>query len=122
MIAKARAVSHGNAYTTYSSLKKDSIFIGSFNMDCDTTMSLNPADDAWEEFRNESVKHKNRLWEEKAKDSKFFIPRREVTNTLIAMEVSPSMEESKDWITYETDANGNVLRDDDGNPLWHWYE
>ena len=122
MIAKARAVSHGNAYTTYSSLKKDSIFIGSFNMDCDTTMSLNPADDAWEEFRNESVKHKNRLWEEKAKDSKFFIPRREVTNTLIAMEVSPSMEESKDWITYETDANGNVLRDADGNPLWHWDE
>lgn len=97
MIAKARAVSHGNAYTTYSTMKKDAEFVGSLNMDCDTVLSLDPAEDAWEEFKNQDQVHHNRIWNERENDPTFSIPKREVKNTMFAMEVSPSIEESKGW-------------------------
>ena len=97
MIAKARAVSHGNAYTTYSTMKKDAEYVGSLNMDCDTVLSLDPAEDAWEEFKNQDQVHHNRIWNERENDPTFSIPKREVKNTMFAMEVSPSIEESKGW-------------------------
>lgn len=97
MIAKARAVSHGNAYTTYSTMKKDAEYVGSLNMDCDTVLSLDPAEDAWEEFKNQDQVHHNRIWNERENDPTFSMPKREVKNTMFAMEVSPSIEESKGW-------------------------
>lgn len=97
MIAKARAISHGSSYTTYSTLKKDAEFVCSLNMDCDTVLSLDPAEDAWEEFKNQDQVHHNRIWNERKNDPTFSMPKREVTNTMFAMEVSPSIEESKGW-------------------------
>ena len=97
MIAKARAVAHGNAYTTYSTLKKDAEFIGTLNMDCDSVLSMHPEDDAWEEFKNEEIRHRNRMWKDFGNDPNYRLPKREVTNTLIALEVSPTKEESEGW-------------------------
>lgn len=124
MIAKARAVSHGNAYTTYSTLKKDAEFIGTLNMDCDAVLSLHPEEDAWEEFKNEDIKHKNMLWEQRMKNPNFTIPKKEVTRTLIAMEVSPTKEESEgwnrdDWFLFGREVLAHIdnieLKDKDGN-------
>lgn len=124
MIAKARAVSHGNAYTTYSTLKKDAEFIGTLNMDCDAVLSLHPEEDAWEEFKNEDIKHKNMLWEMRMKNPNFAIPKKEVTRTLIAMEVSPTKEESEgwtkdDWFLFGREVLAHMdnieLKDKDGN-------
>lgn len=124
MIAKARAVSHGNAYTTYSTLKKDAEFIGTLNMDCDAVLSLHPEEDAWEEFKNEDIRHKNMLWEQRMKNPNFAIPKKEVTRTLIAMEVSPTKEESEgwtrdDWFLFGREVLAHMdnieLKDKDGN-------
>ena len=82
MIAKARAIPHGNAYVTYATLKKDAILVGTLNMDCDNVLSLNPAEDAWEEFKNENFKNHNRMWEEHKSNPNFHIPKKEVTRTL----------------------------------------
>lgn len=120
MIAKARAIPHGNAYVTYATLKKDAILVGTLNMDCDNILSLNPAEDAWEEFKNENFKNHNRMWEEHKSNPNFHIPKKEVTRTLIAMEVSPSLEESADWKIYKKDTSGNPILDSKGNPKWEW--
>ena len=40
MIARARAIAHGNAYTTYSTLKRDAEFICSENMAGDMTVAV----------------------------------------------------------------------------------
>ena len=76
MIAKARAISHGSSYTTYSTLKKDAEFVCSLNMDCDTVLSLDPAEDAWEEFKNQDQVHHNRIWNERKNDPTFSMPKR----------------------------------------------
>lgn len=86
MIAFARAISHGSAYTNYSTHKKDSVYIGSLNLDGDMTLSVNDdMDFAWDEFRDEKFKYKAHG--------------KEVKNTLLAFEVSPARDESVGWTT-----------------------
>ena len=85
MIARARAVAHGNAYTTYATLKKDAEFVCSENMagDMSVTMTDGYLDDIWMQF--------------KYAGENYIAKGKPVTRNLIAMEVSPTMEESKGW-------------------------
>ena len=85
MIARARAVAHGNAYTTYATLKKDAEFVCSENMagDMSVTMTEGYLDDIWMQF--------------KYAGDNYIAKGKPVTRNLIAMEVSPTKEESKGW-------------------------
>lgn len=85
MIARARAIAHGNAYTTYSTLKRDAEFICSENMAGDMTVAVteDDLDSIWMQF-----KYARENYLSKGKP---------VTRNLIAMEVSPTKEESKGW-------------------------
>ena len=53
MIARARAVAHGNAYTTYATLKKDAEFVCCENMAGDRTAAVteDDLDDIWIQFK-----------------------------------------------------------------------
>ena len=85
MIARARAVAHGNAYTTYATLKRDAEFVCSENMagDMAAAVSDDDMDNIWMQF-----KYAGENYVAKGKP---------VTRNLIAMEVSPTKEESKGW-------------------------
>ena len=85
MIARARAIAHGNAYTTYSTLKRDAEFICSENMAGDMTVAVteDDLDSIWMQF-----KYAGENYLSKGKP---------VTRNLIAMEVSPTKEESRGW-------------------------
>ena len=85
MIARARAVAHGNAYTTYATLKKDAEFVCCENMAGDMTemVSVDDLDDIWLQF--------------KYAGDNYIAKGKPVTRNLIAMEVSPTTEESKGW-------------------------
>jgi hypothetical protein len=85
MIARARAIAHGNAYTTYSTLKRDAEYICSENMAGDMTMAVteDDLDSIWIQF--------------KYAGENYISTGKPVTRNLIAMEVSPTKEESKGW-------------------------
>ena len=85
MIARARAIAHGNAYTTYATLKKNAEFVCCENMAGDRTAAVteDDLDDIWIQF-----KYAGENYVAKGKP---------VTRNLIAMEVSPTKEESKGW-------------------------
>lgn len=84
MIAKARVIPHGSAYTNYSTMKKDSEYVGSLHLDGDMILNVDgDMDFAWDEFRDEKFKYKG--------------TGKDVTNTLIAIEASPAKEESSNW-------------------------
>ena len=70
MIARARAVAHGNAYTTYATLKKDAEFVCSENMagDMSVTMTDGYLDDIWMQF-----KYAGENYIAKGKPSTFYI-------------------------------------------------
>ena len=85
MIAKARNISHGQAYEKYITRKDLAVFVGAKNMVANTDLfvSNDQLDDLWEEF------------EEAGRD---YIRRgKDVTNNIIAIECSPTMEESANW-------------------------
>ena len=85
MIARARAVAHGNAYTTYATLKRDAEFVCCENMagDMSVTVTDDDLDNIWMQF-----KYAGENYVAKGKP---------VTRNLIAMEVSPTKDESKGW-------------------------
>ena len=85
MIARARAVAHGNAYTTYATLKKDAEFICCENMAGDMTAAVtdDDLDNIWMQF--------------KYAGENYIAKGKPVTRNLIAMEVSPAKGESKGW-------------------------
>ena len=85
MIARARAVAHGNAYTTYATLKKDAEFVCCENMagDMSVTVTDDDLDNIWMQFKYAG---ENYIAKGKA-----------VSRNLIAMEVSPTKDESKGW-------------------------
>ena len=85
MIARARAVAHGNAYTTYATLKKDAEFVCCENMAGDMTAAVtdDDLDNIWMQF--------------KYAGENYIAKGKPVTRNLIAMEVSPAKEESKGW-------------------------
>ncbi len=84
MIARARAVAHGNAYTT-ATLKKDAEFVCCENMAGDMTAAVtdDDLDNIWMQF--------------KYAGENYIAKGKSVTRNLIAMEVSPTKEESKGW-------------------------
>ena len=53
MIARARAIAHGNAYTTYSTLKRDAEYVCSENIAGDMTMAVteDDLDSIWMQFK-----------------------------------------------------------------------
>ena len=85
MIARARAVAHGNAYTTYATLKKDAEFVCCENMAGDMTAAVtdDDLDNIWMQF--------------KYAGENYIAKGKPVTRNLIAMEVSPAKGESKGW-------------------------
>ena len=85
MIARARAITHGNAYTTYSTLKRDAEFVCCENMAGDMTMAVtvDDLDSIWMQFKYAGENHLSMG--------------KPVTRNLIAMEVSPTKEESEGW-------------------------
>ena len=85
MIAKARNISHGQAYEKYITRKDLAVFVGSKNMVANTDLfvSNDQLDDLWDEFEEAG-----RDYVRKGKD---------VTNNIIAIEYSPTMEESANW-------------------------
>lgn len=96
MIAKARAVSHGSAYTTYATLKPNQvkekgkelpkpIYVCSENMaDAISLVTGEPdLDQIWEQF-----KYAGDNYHQHGKP---------VTRTLVCAEVSPTKEESENW-------------------------
>ena len=85
MIARARAIAHGNAYTTYSTLKRNAEFVCCENMAGDMTMAVteDDLDSIWMQF--------------KYAGENYISTGKPVTRNLVAMEVSPTKEESKGW-------------------------
>ena len=85
MIARARAVAHGSAYTTYATLKRDAEFVCCENMAGDMTAAVtdDDLDNIWMQFKYAG---ENYIAKGKA-----------VSRNLIAMEVSPTKDESKGW-------------------------
>ena len=83
MIARARAITHGHAYTNYSTMKKDTEFVCCENMAGDMlfTATEDDLESIWLQFKYAGEN---------------YIPKgKEVTRKMIAMEVSPTLEESK---------------------------
>ena len=85
MIARARAIAHGNAYTTYSTLKRDAEFVCCENIAGDMTVAVteDDLDSIWMQFKYAGENH--------------ISMGKPVTRNLIVMEVSPTKEESEGW-------------------------
>ena len=85
MIARARAVAHGSAYTTYATLKRDAEFVCCENMAGDMTAAVtdDDLDNIWMQF--------------KYAGDNYIAKGKAVSRNLIAMEVSPTKDESKGW-------------------------
>lgn len=85
MITVARNITHGQAYEKYSEQKHLAIFIGAKNMITNTDLVFDTLDleDVWQEFK------------EAGKD--YVRKGKEVTNDTIALEISPTMNESENW-------------------------
>lgn len=85
MIAVARNISHGAAYNKYITRKNLAVFVGAKNViaNTDLIVSNDQLDDLWDEFEDAG-----RDYVKRGKD---------VTNTIIAIEYSPTMNESANW-------------------------
>ena len=95
MIARARAVAHGSAYTTYATLKRDAEFVCCENMSGDMTAAVtdDDLDNIWMQFKYAG---ENYIAKGKA-----------VSRNLIAMEVSPAKEES--WVGRRSNGTGSPI-------------
>lgn len=85
MIAVARNISYGAAYTEYAAKKEKAVFIGSENMvgDFGLVFDNNQLYDIWFEFKEAGRDYKRRG--------------KEVTRNLFVIEYSPTSDESKNW-------------------------
>lgn len=85
MIAVARNISHGQAYSRYVTQKNLAVFVGANNMvtNTDLIFDTEQLSNIWEEF-----KEAGRDYVRRGKD---------VTNDIIAIEYSPTMNESENW-------------------------
>lgn len=85
MIAVARNISYGAAYSEYATKKDKAVFIGAENMVGDWSLIFNNEQltDVWLEFKDAG-----RDYVRKGKD---------VTRDLFVIECSPTMDESKNW-------------------------
>ena len=89
MIAVARNISHGEAYQKYTTQKDGAVFVGGDNLVTNPNLIVNndQLDELWEEFVEAGRDHVRR-----GKD---------VTNTIIAIEYSPTSDESANWNSTE---------------------
>ena len=89
MIAVARNISHGEAYQKYTTQKEGAVFVGGDNLVTNPKLIVNnnQLDELWEEFVEAGRDHVRR-----GKD---------VTNTIIAIEYSPTSDESVNWNSTE---------------------
>lgn len=89
MIAVARNISHGEAYQKYTTQKDGAVFVGGDNLVTNPNLIVNndQLDELWEEFVEAGRDHVRR-----GKD---------VTNTIIAIEYSPTSNESANWNSTE---------------------
>lgn len=85
MIARARAIAHGSAYTAYATLKENAEFVCCENMagDMIETVTDDDLENIWMQF--------------KYAGENYIAKGKPVTRNLIAMEVSPTKEESAGW-------------------------
>ena len=86
MIAVARSISHGEAYSEYAERKDKAIFVGADNMITNTDIIFNDKDqieELWEEFEDAKLNYVR-----KGKD---------VDRDAIAIEFSPTTNESEGW-------------------------
>ncbi len=85
MIAVARPINYGDAYADYSERKEKSTFLGAFNMVGDYSHVLNKdeLEGMWYEFKDDLMLAQRRNIKSK--------------NNMVAIELSPSPEESKNW-------------------------
>ncbi len=85
MIAVGKSISYGAAYAEYATQKDQAVFLGARNMDGDYSFIFDNSElsNIWLEFKNAE---KNRK-----------VPGRKIKNNLVAIELSPSPEESAGW-------------------------
>ena len=85
MIAVARNISYGAAYTEYASRKDRAVFVGSQNMVADFGLVFDnrQLDDVWMEFKEAGADYVRKG--------------KEVTRDLFVIESSPSAQESANW-------------------------
>lgn len=97
MIAVARNISYGEAYENYITRKDMAVFVGAKNMVANTELfvSNDQLDDLWEEFQESG-----RDYVRRGKD---------VTNNIIAIEYSPTSDESENWTKQEWFAHAEEL-------------
>ena len=83
MVLKGRQISHGAAYSDYSAMKERAVYIGGEHLDADTFINSSTPDmeEIWLEFEREGS-----MYSKGGKDIK---------NTIIALEASPTPEELK---------------------------
>ena len=83
MVLKGRQISHGAAYSDYSAMKEKAIYIGGEHLDDNTFVNRSTPDleEIWLEFEREGS-----MYSKGGKDIK---------NTIIALEGSPTPEELK---------------------------
>ncbi len=83
MVTKGRQISHGAAYSDYAAMKEKAVYIGGEHLDSDALIASGTPDleDIWLEFKYEGSSY--------SKGGK------DVKNTLIALEASPTSEELK---------------------------
>ena len=84
-VAVARSISYGAAYTEYMAMKAKAVFLGAINFDGDYkhVFDNSELDGAWLELRDSCPKYN--------KSGK------RITRNVIKLELSPSVDESKDW-------------------------
>lgn len=83
MVLKGRQISHGAAYTDYAGMKERAVYVGGEHLDADTFIDKSTPDmeEIWLEFEREGS-----MYSKGGKDIK---------NTIIALEASPTPEELK---------------------------
>ena len=89
MIAKARNITYGSAYTEYAAKKDRAIFVGSQNMvgDFDWVFDNSQLDDVWLEFKEAGADYVRKG--------------KEVTRDLFVFECSPTSNESENWTKHD---------------------
>ena len=98
MIAQARSIGHGKAYSEYAERKEKAVFVGADNMITNTDIIFDNPDfinELWGEFKEAGLDYVR-----KGKD---------VTRDTIVIEFSPSTNESEGWTREQWYAHAKEL-------------
>ena len=103
MIAQARSIAHGKAYSEYAERKEKAVFVGADNMITNTDIIFDNPDfinELWGEFKEAGLDYVR-----KGKD---------VTRDTIVIEFSPSTNESEGWTREQWYAHAKEAAGRDG--------